>query len=123
MTVNETYEMYLETILLLEGEVGNIRISDVATKMNVSKASVNKAIKKLCEKDLIFHEHYGLITFTDEGRKIANATLAKHKLLNNFLCDILKVSKENAENDACLMEHCISEETFKCIELYYQKHR
>ena len=123
MIINETYEMYLETILILESEVGNVRISDVALKMNVSKASVNKAIKKLCEKNLITHEHYGLIKFTDDGRNIAKNTLDKHNLLNDFLVDILKVSKDSAEKDACLMEHCISDETYECIKHYYQNNK
>lgn len=112
MKLGESLEDYLETLLILE-ETGRIRCVDVAHRMDVSKPSVNKAMNVLKEKGYVMQESYGDIFLTDAGRKVAKAVLHRHHVVHNFLRDILGVSDQNAEEDACHIEHVISEETFE----------
>lgn len=110
-TIGESSEDYLETILMLE-KSGKVRCVDIARHLNVSKPSVNKAMNVLKEKGYILQETYGDIHLTQEGRDVAEAVYDRHKTICAFFIDILGVSKENAEEDACKVEHVISAETF-----------
>lgn len=113
----ESLEMYLETMYLLE-ETGKIRSVDIARKLNVSKPSVNKAVQNLKELGYITQETYGDIHMSDTGRKVAAGIYDRHQTLTQFLADVLHVSFETAENDACKMEHVISDETLQKIKDY-----
>lgn len=114
MLLGESLEDYLECLLQLEKQ-GKIRSVDVAKMMNVSKPSVNKAMNILKDKNLIHQESYGEIHLTDEGRKFAQQIFYRHQTLRVFLKDVLGVNPEIAEEDACKIEHIISEETFQKI--------
>lgn len=114
MILGESLEDYLETIVILS-EKGKVRSIDVAKLMEVSKPSVNKAMNVLKEKGLIEQEAYGDIRLTTSGKKLADMVFNRHQTIRTFLEDVLKVSKENAEKDACKIEHIISEETFEKI--------
>ena len=114
MLLGESLEDYLETIVILSQE-GKVRSIDVAKLMNVSKPSVNKAMNVLKEKGLIEQEAYGDIRLTCDGKKMADEIFNRHTTLRTFLSDVLHVSSENAEKDACKIEHIISEETFEKI--------
>lgn len=104
-------EDYLETLLELCGERGKIRSVDVAEHLHVSKASVNKAMGILREAALIEQEHYGLIQLTDLGRQQAAEIMERHSKIKRFLVEILGIDEAIAEQDACKMEHVISEST------------
>lgn len=114
----ESREDYLETILILEREKGFVRSVDVAERMGFSKPSVSRATGLLREASLITMEKDGQIHLTEAGRAFANQIYERHCTLKNFLVQ-LGVSEETAEQDACRVEHFISEETFEKIKEHY----
>ncbi|MDQ0363140.1 metal-dependent transcriptional regulator [Breznakia pachnodae] len=114
MLLGESLEDYLETIMILS-EKGKVRSIDVAKLMGVSKPSVNKAVNNLKDRGLITQETYGDIHLTEEGTNMAQMIFHRHKSIRSFLIEILNVSADTAEKDACRIEHIISEETFEKI--------
>lgn len=122
MKLGESLEDYLETLLLLE-ETGRIRCVDVATRMHVSKPSVNKAMNVLKEKGYVLQESYGDIHLTDAGRDFAKLVYNRHKTIFEFLNSVLGVSVENANHDACHIEHVISEETLNKLIEFNEAHK
>lgn len=120
MDLHESGEMYLETILMLKTKNQYVRSIDIANSMNFSKPSVSRAIKLLKEAQLIVVDEKGYIDFTDAGRKIAESVYNRHTTLTQFLVK-LGVGKKQAEDDACRLEHILSEETYQCIQNYLQK--
>ena len=121
MILHESMEMYLETILILQERLHNVRAIDIAKEMNFSKPTVSIALKKLKENDYVdINDHNNYVTLTEKGLAIANNIYDKHKTLTDFLVSI-GVSKENSANDACKIEHDISEETFLCIKKYLKQ--
>ena len=104
-------EDYLEAILFIEEEKGIVKSVDIATYLGVSKPSVNKALTILQEMGYVSKPNYSQVTITQEGRKKAKAVAQKHSALTRLLTDVLGVSEEVAEKDACKIEHDISEET------------
>ena len=115
MKVMESAENYLETILMLKTSNGNVRSIDIANELGYSKPSVSIAMKRLREKGHIVVEDGGNIELTDEGRKIAEKIYERHVLLTDLLTRI-GVSADVAEEDACRVEHYISEETFSKLK-------
>ncbi len=116
--LSQSLEDYLETILVISQKKKVVRVKDVVQMLNVRTASVIGALKKLAEKGYVEHEHYGYIELTPTGTKKATRIYDKHQVLFRFFTDFLKVNKKTAERDACLFEHCISDETYgKIIEL------
>ena len=121
MILHESMEMYLETILILQERLHNVRAIDIAKEMNFSKPTVSIALKKLKENDYVdINDHNNYVTLTEKGLAIANNIYDKHKTLTDFLVSI-GVSMGNAANDACKIEHDISEETFLCIKKYLKQ--
>ena len=118
LNLGESLEDYLETLLILEEEHGKIRCVDVATHLGVSKPSVNKAMNVLKEKGYVLQESYGDIHFTKEGKEIAQQVYLRHKTITSFLHDVLGVDMKTADEEACHIEHVISEETFQKIASY-----
>ncbi len=116
MKLYESGENYLETILILKKKLGNVRSIDIAGELGYSKPSVSRAIGILKADGYIIVEPNGNICLTDEGMKRANAVYDKHITLTRYLMDVLGVSPQVAENDACRIEHIISEETFEKIK-------
>lgn len=121
--MNKSGEDYLEAILNLEDNNGGARITDIAEHLQVSKPSVNRAMKVLVEKGYVNHETYGKITLTERGRAYASMVYSRHTTLVEFLIDILNVSKDVAMHDACLIEHDVSSETMEKIRSYLESHR
>ena len=109
---SESLEMYLETMYRLESELGKIRCVDIANSLGVSKPSVNKAVNVLKEQGYLTQEVYGNIYLTDEGREIGKTIFSRHKVIMRYLIEVLGVEESIAEEDACKMEHILSEETF-----------
>ena len=116
---NESIEDYLETILALQKKLGVVRSIDIANEMNFSKPSVSVAMKNLREKGFITLDENGHILLTDSGKKQATDVLERHTLLTDWLMSI-GVSKETAQEDACRMEHDMSEETFMALKSHIQ---
>jgi len=106
-------EDYLETILELSDQKEAVRSVDIADHLNVSKASVSKAMGILRQAGLIDQAFYGLIHLTDDGRERANEILLRHTMLKRFLMEILNLDETTAEMDACRMEHVISPVTME----------
>lgn len=112
--MSKSHEDYLEAIVVLGGTTESaIRSVDVATKMGVSKASVNKAVNALKEKGLVDQPYYGDITLTDAGYEYGRSVLDRHHLLFTFLTKVLGIPEETADEEACMTEHAISDESFK----------
>ena len=107
-------EDYLETMLMIQTKHGYVRSVDVAEHLGVTKPSVTYATKRLRENGYIEMDKDGLITLTDAGMQIASKMLQRHRTLTRFLVS-LGVEPETAEEDACKMEHDISDQTFKAI--------
>ena len=115
MSVYESGEMYLETILVLGLRKNLVRAVDVAEEMNISKPSVSRALAKLQSDSYIIVDENGHIAFTEKGRAIAEKIYERHQVLTEILVAI-GVDRETAAADACKMEHDISDETFTAMK-------
>ena len=120
MRIQESGEMYLETILRLSQTSGHVRAIDVGEEMGYSKPSVSRAMSILKQGGYIVIEPDGSIVLTDTGREIAEKIYARHTLITNFLISI-GVDKETATEDACKMEHGISDASFEAIKKLAEK--
>jgi len=116
--MNESMEMYLETILMLEREHGHAHGTEIAKSMKVTKPSVTKAMNLLKSKGLINKENYGTISLTNKGLKYSEDVFLKHNLIIEFLIKSLNISEEEATDNACRMEHIITEEMVKAIKVF-----
>ena len=120
MFLQESGEMYLESILVLSKRLSTVRSIDICEYMGFSKPSVSRAVGILKRNGLINVEHSGSITLTDEGRAIAQKIFDRHNLLTRFLVS-LGVDENTAAEDACKMEHCISDDTFNALKAHFEK--
>ena len=114
MSIQESGEMYLETILFLTKKNNVVRAIDIAEHMGYSKAAVSRALSKLREDKLILTDRDGYIALTENGRTLAEKVYRKHVLLTEFFMH-LGVDAETAESDACRIEHILSDKTFDAI--------
>lgn len=114
MNIHESAEDYLEAILRLRESKGYVRSVDIAQMLGVTKPSVSFAMKKLRENGYIHMDEDNLITLTEMGEEIALRVYDRHKTLVSFLVSI-GVSEETAREDACKIEHDISQETFEAL--------
>ena len=115
MKARESAENYLETILVLSREGNPVRAIDIVHELDFSKPSVSVATKKLRESGYIDIDGDGYITLTDEGQVIAESMYERHMLISDWLI-FLGVDKKTAVNDACRMEHAMSEKSFSVIK-------
>ncbi|MBO4290266.1 MAG: metal-dependent transcriptional regulator [Lachnospiraceae bacterium] len=113
--LQESGEMYLETILILSQQMSYVRSIDVVEYMGFSKPSVSRAVNLLKKESYIEIDRDGHITLTESGREIAERIYDSHKLLTKLLIS-LGVDPKTAQEDACKMEHDISDETFHAIK-------
>lgn len=116
---SESLEDYLETIFLLGAS--HVRSTDIANHLEISKASVNKAMNALIEKELATKEYYGDITLTNKGLNYAKKIAHKHELIKEFLVDVLHVSEDSANDEACAIEHILSEESTNKFEAFMEQ--
>ncbi len=119
MHIQESGEMYLETIHILLKKNGTVRAIDVCEHMGYSKPSVSRAMGILKNAGLISVDSHGNITLTDEGLAIANKMYERHTLLTAFLT-ALGVDEVTAADDACRIEHHISEASFEAIKRFVE---
>ena len=122
MTVRESGEMYLEAILVLAKKSGYVRSIDVSEYLGYSKPSVSRAMGILREGGYILMEKDGAITLTDSGKKLAETIYERHTVLSELLIR-LGVDEKTATDDACRIEHVISDESFQAIKKYYYQHK
>lgn len=115
MNHNESVEDYLETILIIGEEKPVVRSVDIANETGFSKPSISVAVKNMKAKDYITVSDEGYITLTDSGRAIAERVYDRHKFFRKWLID-LGVDEETANDDACRIEHVITEKTFEAIK-------
>ena len=120
MHIQESGEMYLETIYVLSRQKPCVRAIDVSEYMGFSKPSVSRAVGLLKDAGLLFVDPHGALILSDEGLKVAQKIYERHTILASFL-QSLGVDKKNADDDACKIEHHISDITFNAIKNFVEK--
>jgi Mn-dependent DtxR family transcriptional regulator len=121
MRLQESGEMYLESIFVLSKKLGAVRSIDISEYMGYSKPSVSRAVSLLKNGGYIVMNEENLITLTESGLEIAQKIYDRHTLLTDLLTR-LGVSKETAAEDACKMEHAISDESYEAIRKHLMEH-
>ncbi|MBV1708970.1 MAG: metal-dependent transcriptional regulator [Erysipelothrix sp.] len=106
-------EDYLEAIYVLDRADKGVRSVDVADKLHVAKPSVNRALKSLVESGLIEQQRYSVIYLTEQGKEQARKILHRHTIIKSFLMNILGLDDLRADEEACKIEHVVSEDTIK----------
>ena len=121
MSLQESGEMYLETIYILSRKSDNVRSLDVAEYMGFSKPSVSRAVSLLKKGEYITADKMGYLHLTEKGKSVAETMFERHTLLTTFL-EKIGVESETASRDACKIEHHISKETFSAIKMFAEKY-
>ena len=119
--MQESGEMYLETILILGKRNNTVRAVNVAEEMRISKASVSRALGRLKDEGCLIVDRAGNIAFTEKGRQIAEKIYERHLVLTEVIMS-LGVERETATADACRIEHVISDRTFQAMKDHIKKH-
>lgn len=115
-----TMENYLEAIYELSPDGNGVRVTDIAERLGVTKASTNSAMSTLSEKGLIINEKYKEVFLTPAGIELARFTANKHHVIQNFLTKVLRVDLSVADEDACAIEHVISNDSIAAMQEYMQ---
>lgn len=113
-----TMENYLEAIYELSTDGSGARVSDIAERLGVTKASTNSAMATLSEKGLITNEKYKEIFLTEKGLEQAKFTSRKHHVIRKFFINVLKIEQSIADEDACAIEHVISNDSIRAMESF-----
>lgn len=113
--MTKSLEDYIEAAYLVEKERGAVRLKEVAKRVCVELPSASQAMKRLAEEGMVSYEKYGLINLTEKGRRAGDSVYGKHKVLFEFLTQILGVDEKRASEEACSMEHCLSKDTVNKI--------
>lgn len=119
--ISKSLEQYLKTMYILKKQNGNIRVTDVAKKMNCTKPSVNKAIHNLKDNNLLNYESYGAIELTEEGENLAKKILEAYDIVYLFLKEVLGLDSEKAEVEAEKIKLAITDETINKLAKYVHK--
>lgn len=120
MEIHKSAEDYLETILKLQQQQGQVRSIDIVGELHYSKPSVSVAMKKLRESGHVKMDENGLLTLTEQGEAVARRILDRHRVLSRML-ETMGVDEETAAAEACEIEHCISDSTFDKIKAYFEQ--
>ena len=118
---HESSEDYLERILMIRQQKGQVRSIDIVNSMNYSKPSISIAMKKLRESGMVVMDDNGYITLTETGQQVAEKIYQRHLLLTKVLAAI-GVDKDRAEEQACRIEHDIDDDTYEKIGAFYRNH-
>ena len=121
MSLKESGEMYLETIYILSKSKSSVRSIDVAEYMNFSRASVSRGIGLLKKQDFILMDREGYITLTDSGLKTAEKIYERHTVISKMLM-AMGIDEKTATEDACRIEHVISDKTFEAMKQHTEKY-
>lgn len=120
MGIQESGEMYLETIHILTERMANVRSIDVVKEMGLSKPSVSRAVNKLKDDGLLDIDNSGFLALTPAGDAIARKIYERHQIITEMFIK-MGISKKTAEEDACKIEHVISDETFQKLKEHLRK--
>ena len=120
MAIHQSGEDYLEAILTLQQKKGQVRSVDVAQELGYSKPSVSIAMKKLREQGYVRVDEAGLLTLTDEGERLAKSVYERHKTIKRALM-LIGVEEADAAEEACKLEHAISDSTLEKLKAYMEK--
>ena len=118
MKLTNSQEEYLKTIYILENANNKVRVTDIANKMDITKPSVNKAVKTLNEFQLLDYQAYGDISLTSKGKEFAKEIIRREDIIEMFLVDVLEIEKNQAKKEAIAMKHAISKVTSQKLERY-----
>ena len=121
MSLKESGEMYLESIYILHKSKPSVRSIDVAEHMNFSRASVSRGMSLLKNQDFISVDKDGYISLTEKGAQAAEKIYERHTVISQMLTEI-GVDEKTAAEDACRIEHVISDETFEAIKRHAEKY-
>ena len=119
--ISKSLEEYLKTMYVLKKQNGNIRVTDIAKKMNCTKPSVNKAIYNLKDNGLVNYESYGTIELTQEGENLAKKVLEAYDIVYLFLKEVLNLKAEEAEKEAEKIKSAITDKTINELAKYVHK--
>lgn len=119
--ISKSLEEYLKTMYILNKQKGDIRVTDIADKMNCTKPSVNKAIRNLKANGLVNYEVYGQIELTQEGIKHAKKVLEAYDIVYIFLTEILELSKQEAQSEAIKLKSAMSDTALNKLTKYIHK--
>jgi DtxR family transcriptional regulator, Mn-dependent transcriptional regulator len=101
-------EDYLEAMLDLDEKESEIRVTDIAKKLNITKATVSQTMTRLKKMGMIDQDTYGPVYLTTQGKKEARKVRGRHRIIRDFLIKVLDLDEKTAQRDACLMEHVLS---------------
>ena len=121
MKSQESAENYLETILLLQRKQGYVRATDIAESLQYTKASISRAVKLLKEKGYLYQDAHKMIFLTTKGEEKAVQIYERHQFFVVFLTEVLQLDPQIAEQNACRMEHVVSNSTFQGFQQLYEK--
>jgi DtxR family Mn-dependent transcriptional regulator len=113
MGKSASMEDYLEAVVMLGKKDGSVGVKEISTLLGVKMPSVTAAMKRLAEEKMVIYERYGRIKLTKAGKKAAKEVFRRHEILRRFLIGVLGMDTETAEEDACRMEHVISQTTLE----------
>ena len=119
--ISKSLEEYLKSMYILKKQNNNIRVTDIAEKMNCTKPSVNKAIRNLKEKNLVNYESYGKIELTEEGENLAKKIIETYDIVYVFLKDVLQIDEKEAEEEAEKIKSSINDNTINKLAKYIHK--
>lgn len=116
--ISKSLEEYIKTMYILKKQSGNIRVTDIANKMNCTKPSVNKAIYNLKDNGLLNYESYGTIELTEEGENLAKKILEAYDIVYVFLKDVLNLDEEDAKKEAEKIKLTMTDDTINKLAKY-----
>lgn len=119
--ISKALEEYLKTMYVLKKQNGRVRVTDIAEKMNCTKASVNKAVHNLKDNGLLNYETYGSIELTEDGENLAKKILETYDIILLFLKEVLSLKAEDAEQEAEKIKSVITDETTNQLAKYVHK--
>ena len=119
--ISKSSEEYLKTMYILKQQNGNVRVADIAQKMNCTKPSVNKAIYNLKDEGLLNYESYGTIELTDSGENLAKKILEAYDIVYVFLKDVLNLKEDDAKKEAERIKLAITDKTINKLAKYVHK--
>ena len=118
--LSASLEDYLEVICNYANNNKQVRAVDISKELKISRASVTEALKKLASKGYINYGRYDAISLTTAGENLANCVVSKHNILQKFFEDVLELNREEASENACKIEHVITEKAFQKISQYVE---
>lgn len=119
--ISKSLEEYLKTMYVLKKQNVRVRVTDIAEKMNCTKASVNKAVNNLKENHLLNYESYGTIELTEQGEDLAKKILEAYDIVYVFLKDVLNLNEEDAKKEAEKIKSAITDDTINQLAKYTHK--